>query len=212
MRTKSRDEAGPTTFTQLKRRDQLVDCAIDAVAELGFQGTSVAEIARRAGVSKGVVTYHFAAKDDLIYAVVARIFDSVTEALESRLRGTSPATFVADYIDAWVEYYRTQTRYMLAIGEIWSNFRDDRGQQNLGPQAVEGELGVVQRVLEYGQDQGILGRFDARVMAVSIKAALDALLSQLARDPDLDLEAYGAELVTLFERATRPDPSEGRQT
>jgi AcrR family transcriptional regulator len=212
MRTKRRDEAGPTTFIQLKRRDQLVDCAIDAVVELGFQGTSVAEIARRAGVSKGVVTYHFATKDDLIYAVVARIFDSVTEALESRLRGTSPATFVADYIDAWVEYYRTQTRYMLAIGEIWSNFRDDRGQQNFGPQAVEGELGVVQRVLEYGQDQGILVTFDARVMAVSIKAALDALLSQLARDPDLDLEAYGAELVTLFERATRPDSSEGRQT
>ena len=43
-------------------------------------------------------------------------------------------------------------------------------------------------------------------MAVSIKAALDALLNQFAADPELDLEAYGAELVTLFARATRPDP------
>ncbi len=203
MRTKDGDK--PTTFTARKRREQLVECAIDAIVELGFQGMSVGEVAQRAGVSKGVVSYHFAAKDDLVLAVVACIFDSITEALESRLGGTSAETFVADYIHAWVEYYRTHTRYVLAIGEIWGNFRDERGHQHFGSQAVAGELAVVQRVLEHGQEHGTLGRFDARVMAVSIKAALDALLNQLAAEPELDLEAYGAELVTLFERATRPD-------
>jgi TetR/AcrR family fatty acid metabolism transcriptional regulator len=206
MRTKDVGDAGSVTFTQRKRREQLIDCAIGAVVELGFQGASVGEVAQRAGVSKGVVTYHFAAKDDLIFAAVARIFDSITEALESRLGGTSPETFVADYINAWVDYYRTQTRYMLAIREIWGNFRDDSGHQHFGAQAVSGELGVVEHVLEYGQEQGIRGRFDPHVMAVSIKAALDALLNQLAAEPQLDLEAYGAELVRLFERATRPDP------
>jgi AcrR family transcriptional regulator len=204
MRTKSDGDVGPATFTQRKRRDQLIDCALDAIVELGFQGTSVAEVAKRAGVSKGVVTYHFAAKDDLIFAVVAHIFDSITEALETRLRGTSPETFVADYINAWVDYYRAQTRYVLAIREIWGNFRDERGDQHFGPQAIEGELGVVQQVLEYGQAQGIFRDFDARVMAASIKAALDSLLNQFAADPKVDLEAYGRELVTLFDRASRP--------
>lgn len=205
MRTRNPGEAGAVTFTQQKRGEQLVECAIDAIVERGFQGASVGEVAQRAGVSKGVVTYHFAAKDDLIFAAVARIFDSITEALETRLRGTSADTFVADYINAWVDYYGTETRYMLAIREIWGNFRDEGGEQHFGPQAVAGELGVVQTVLEYGQAQGTLGKFDARVMAVSIKAALDALLDQFASNPELDLEAYGAELVTLFERATRPD-------
>lgn len=202
MRTNHERATRPPTFTQRKRRDQLVDCAIDALAELGFQGTSVAEVARRAGVSKGVVTYHFAAKDDLMFAAVAEIFDSIKEFLENRLRGTSPERFVADYINAWVAYYRTRTRYVLAIREIWGNFRDDSGHQHFGPQAVAGELGVVQQVLEYGQANDDLGKFDARVMAVTIKASLDALLNQFAIDPQLDLEAYGAELVTLFERAT----------
>ncbi len=202
MRTSDKGQSQPKTFTQRKRRDQLVDCAIDALAELGFQGTSVAEVARRAGVSKGVVTYHFAAKDDLMFAAVAEVFDSVKEFLEARLGGTSPERFVADYINAWVAYYRVRTRYMLAIREIWGNFRDDGGHQHFGPQALAGELGVVQQVLEYGQANDSLGKFDARVMAVTMKASLDALLNQLATDPELDLEAYGAELVTLFERAT----------
>jgi hypothetical protein len=92
---------------------------------------------------------------------------------------------------------------MLAIREIWGNFRDDGGVQHFGPQAVAGELAVVQQVLEYGQADGSLGQFDARVMAVTIKASLDALLNQFATDPELDLDAYGAELVRLFDRTTR---------
>jgi AcrR family transcriptional regulator len=206
MRTNRGDAGDPSTFTQRKRSEQLLGCAIDAIVDLGFQGMSVGEVARRAGVSKGVVTYHFAAKDDLIYGVVAQIFDSITEFLESRLGRTTPETFVADYIFAWVEYYRTHTRYMLAIGEIWGNFRDEAGHRRFGEQAVEGELADVQRALELGQADGSRGTFSPRVMAVTMKAALDALLAQLADDPELDLEAYGNELVALFERATRANP------
>ena len=54
------------------------------------------------------------------------------------------------------------------------------------------------------QEWGRLGPFDPVVMATVIKAALDDLLIQFADNPDLDLEAYAAELVALFERATRP--------
>ncbi len=207
MRTKPGDRTPPSTFTQRKRREQLVACAIDTIVDLGFQGMSVGEVARRAGVSKGVVTYHFPVKDDLIYGVVAQIFDSITEFLESRLGRTTPETFVADYITAWVEYYGTHTPYMLAIGEIWSNFRDETGHRHFGDQAIAGELANVQRALELGQANGSRGQFSARVMAVTMKAALDALLDQLASDAKLDLAAYGAELVALFERATRVDPS-----
>jgi AcrR family transcriptional regulator len=206
MRTTRGDDRDPGTFTRRKRREQLLGCAIDAIVDLGFQGMSVGEVARRAGVSKGVVTYHFAAKDDLIYEVVALIFDSITEFLESRLGRTTPEAFVADYITAWVEYYRAHTRYMLAIGEIWDNFRDETGRRRFGEQAAEGELADVQRALELGQAAGSRGQFSARVMAVTMKAALDALLGQLASDPELDLNAYGDELVALFERATRANP------
>ena len=71
MRTTLHDQtAGGSTFTQQKRRDQLVQCMIEVIAEAGFARASVGELARRAGVSKGVITYHFAAKDDLIRAAV----------------------------------------------------------------------------------------------------------------------------------------------
>lgn len=60
--------------------------------------------------------------------------------------------------------------------------------------------------LEAGQAEGHLRPFSSQVTAVSLKAALDGLLGQLAADPALDLEAHAAELVTLFNRATLAAP------
>lgn len=211
MRTNTgKDGVGAGTFTQLKRRDQLVDCAIDAIAEIGFQRTSVAEVARRAGVSKGVITYHFAAKDDLISAAIARVLDSMTDFVQPRLLaaepGIFPEKFIAPYISTWVEYYRIHAREVIALVRIYNSFRDEAGRPNPAFDVRADEVIAVEQVLRGGQANGKLGAFSARVMAASMKAVLDDLLTQFAADPDLDIEAYGTELVSLFERATRLDP------
>ena len=211
MSTSQPDAPAKTrTFTQLKRRDQLVDCTIDAIVELGFPRASVAEVARRAGVSKGVVTYHFPAKDDLIQAVIADVLGSMTEHMASRLLPAEPEKFperfIAADITAWVEYFRTHTRSVIALVRIYNSFRDESGEPDPAFHVRADEIAVMTRILTLGQARGTLGSFSAAVVAASVKALLDDLLTQFAADPDLDIEAYGAELIAMFERATRPGP------
>jgi AcrR family transcriptional regulator len=191
------------TFTQTARRAQLVGCALDALAEVGYQQTTVAEVARRAGVSKGVVTYYFPARDELVWAVVAAVFASVGEHVGHRLEEAAPRQFVAVYLGAWVDYYRTCRREMMAIAEIWTSFRDANGRPHLDARTLTSEREMVEAALTAGQAEGTLGDFSPRVMAVTLKAALDGLLAQLALDPALDLDAYRDELIALFDRATR---------
>lgn len=206
MRTEKGDGSIPDrgTFTQAARRAQLVGCAIDALVEVGYQQTTVAEVARRAGVSKGVVTYYFPARDDLIWAVVGAVFASVGEQVGTRLEDVPPGRFVAAYIGAWVDYYRTYHREMIAIAEIWTSFRDANGRPHLDARTLGRERTLVETALTAGQAEGTLGEFSPRVVAVTLKAALDGLLAQLALEPDLDLDAYRDELIALFDRATRP--------
>jgi len=198
------------TFTQRKRRDQLVDCMIEVIAEAGFARASVGELARRAGVSKGVVTYHFAAKDDLIRAVITDVVASMAEYLEPRLAAAEPARFperfIAAYVTAWAGYYRSHARQVLALVRIFDGFRDESGRPDPGFGGRAGEVAAIERVLRAGQDLGRLGSFDPHVMAAVIKVAVEDLLTHFVNDPDLDLDGYAAQLVTLFERATRPDP------
>ena len=65
-----------------QRREQLIEIARELFAERGFEGTSVEEIAARAGVSKPVVYEHFGGKEGA-YAVVV---DRETQTLHSAIR------------------------------------------------------------------------------------------------------------------------------
>ena len=121
MRSSSPDaETTSSTFTRRKRRDQLVGCMIEAIADLGFARASIREVARRAGVSMGVVTYHFAAKEDLIRAVIADVIASMEEYLTPRLLAAEPARFperfIGAYISAWAGFYQRHTAQVLEIG------------------------------------------------------------------------------------------------
>lgn len=50
------------------------------------------------------------------------------------------------------------------------------------------------------------GEFDPHVMAVLIRQAIDAAALEAALDPNADLRAFAAEIVRIFDRATRRAP------
>ena len=51
----------------------LIDAAMDLFASYGYRGTSLARIARAAGVTKGALYWHFADKEEFFIAVVAKV-------------------------------------------------------------------------------------------------------------------------------------------
>ena len=71
--------------TDLARRAQIAQCAAEAIAEVGYADASMAEIARRAGVAKSVVSYHFSDKAELMGEVLR----------------TALATYASSWSPAW---------------------------------------------------------------------------------------------------------------
>lgn len=55
-------------------QDRILAAAIDAFADAGFLGASTRDIAARAGVNQGLITYHFRSKEDLWKAAAERLF------------------------------------------------------------------------------------------------------------------------------------------
>jgi betaine-aldehyde dehydrogenase len=83
------------------RRAQLIDVTIDSLAEVGFVGTTLAEIAGRAGVSPGLVAHYFGDKDGLLEAA----FRSLARVVAVRMReqfalASTPRARVQAVIDA----------------------------------------------------------------------------------------------------------------
>jgi len=68
------------------RRRELVEVTIDSLAEVGFVGTTLAQIAARAGVSPGLVAHYFDDKDGLLEAVFRSLARRVGVQVRARLR------------------------------------------------------------------------------------------------------------------------------
>jgi AcrR family transcriptional regulator len=77
-------------MTGKERRLQLVDVGRRLFAEKGFEGTSVEEIAAKAGVSKPVVYEHFGGKEGLYAVVVDREIEVLLERMTDSLTSRNP--------------------------------------------------------------------------------------------------------------------------
>jgi betaine-aldehyde dehydrogenase len=74
--------AVPRDELEETRRAQLIEVTIDSLADVGYVGTTLAQIARRAGVSPGLVAHYFGEKDALLEAA----FRSLARVLAARVR------------------------------------------------------------------------------------------------------------------------------
>jgi AcrR family transcriptional regulator len=68
------------------RREEILDEATRLFAERGYEGASMADLAERVGLRKASLFHHFASKDVLYAAVLARLVEDVGAAISQSTR------------------------------------------------------------------------------------------------------------------------------
>lgn len=193
------------TFIETVRRAQIVEHTIEVLAEVGYGRASLALIAERAGISKGVISYHFKGKADLVHQVEVEVIGAMRAAIDPQIEAESTATGQLNaFIRANLEYMRDHRSHLLALIEIF--FMHARGQQRRPSyEAFDYEpiFQALEEIFRHGQQTGEFTSFDTRVMAVATWAAIEGMFTQWAAYPDLDLDRHITELITLFNRAVR---------
>ncbi len=198
----ARRASGERTFTEEARRAQIVAAAIETVAELGYARASFTRIAKRAGLSStGLISYHFAGKDDLVRQVATDVLNEFAAFVRPLVNAeTTAAGVLRVWWQANVAFMRDHRRPLIALLEIMSNVRvEDLGEV---PDSYESDLSALAQLFRDGQAAGEFRAFDPSVMAVAVRSVRDGLLRQLAAHPDLDLDTYARDLVVLFDLAT----------
>jgi AcrR family transcriptional regulator len=96
-------------MTGTQRREQLLDVGRALFAERGFDGTSVEEVASRAGVSKPVVYEHFGGKEGLYAVVVDREVQRLLTSFTGALSATRPKRLLEQATLALLTYVEDQS-------------------------------------------------------------------------------------------------------
>lgn len=169
--------------------------AIETIAELGFARATLVRIAGRAEISPGLISYHFAGKDELIAQVVADTVARAGEAIERRADATDDyLAALRAVITGFVHFCAENRTRMYALREIAANG---------GPVAGATNVDEFVELLTEGQREGEFREFDPHLMAVTLDAALQAVPAQLYTRDDLDAGHYADELAETFVLAVR---------
>jgi transcriptional repressor BetI len=96
-----------------------MEATIEAIAEVGFNGTTIAQIARRADVSTGLVSFYFGDKDGLLEATLRHLARHLSRNAAVRLR---EATTPRDRVQAIVDAMLGASQFERGIATVWLAF------------------------------------------------------------------------------------------
>jgi AcrR family transcriptional regulator len=203
----SKREGPDRTFIEEARRAQIVQCAADVIAESGYARATMAEIAKRAGIAKSVISYHFANKNELMQELVRTAVATSTQFLGPRMAAQPGASGkIRAFLTGSADYMTAHRNMNLAILEIASNASGADVRPLLASMSMELHRPTLEQILLDAQASGELREFDVQVMAGLLRSAVFHTMTMAQRaDPGVDLASYARELGTVFDLATRPN-------
>ncbi len=192
-------------FVETARRSQIIECATAVIAELSPNEVSLAQIAKRAGVSTGVILYYFRSKEELIHEALLHSSAKIYAFISDRLDQTNATAALRSYIDAHVVCHATLKKETLVILRVPLANLTLRGATEIDVDKEVSRREGLRKLLRWGQKTGEFRTFDAPAMAIAIHAIIDEFAWQLATEINLDTKHCSKELIQLFERAILAD-------
>jgi betaine-aldehyde dehydrogenase len=159
------------------RRSQLVEVTIDSLAELGYVGTTLAQIAVRADVSPGLVAHYFGDKDGLLDAAFRSLARRVSNQVRARLRKVgTPRGRIQAVIDANLapeEFeQRTGTAWLAFWGQVLQVKSLRRVQSVYQRRTLSNLRSSLKKLVPADEAQRLAAMIAAMIDGVWLRAAL----------------------------------------
>jgi AcrR family transcriptional regulator len=201
----STSDSSPS-FTGSARREQITRAAIEVLASEGYAATSLGAIAERLGVSKGILSYHFTNKAELLQEVVRFVLASAEAWMTPRIAGSSSyRQAVHSYIVANISYLESNRTEIFALTEVLVNARATPGVPEIFLASRSEAIRALAALFEAGQAAGEFGDAPARMLAIALRATIDSASESMRSEPGFELELFERDLLQVFERATGTD-------
>jgi AcrR family transcriptional regulator len=146
--------SAPETLREL-RRGQIITVARKIVAEEGLEALTIGSLESRLSFSRGVITYHFQNKDDIVYAVLESAIEEINASTAAQLRpDLAPderlSIVLRTYVKGWVEHVEAGRILLSFWGRIPSDKRARKANASLYAAYRRGAA----RMLETGMGAG----------------------------------------------------------
>lgn len=175
------------TAKSAKRRHEVILAAYRTIAEKGFEGLRMREIATRAGMDHATLHYYFAGKEALIRGVLEYIVRdlSIGRSAAAEAGDKSARKRLAAHFDALVQQVRETPEMFVVLAEINARSLRDPAVRAVVTENDEGWKRFLIEILEEGiRREEFQVRFGAEAGAEAIIALVRGLTTTFADDAE----------------------------
>ena len=174
-----------------EKAQRIVDAMRESVAKRGAAGSTFEQVAREAGVSRGLLHYYFGTKERLLVEVVRRDSEIRVARLDEPLANAESVDDVlAVLVSSLTDLIDNEPAFFLLLYELFSAGRRNPEIQREVGQLFDRTRSHVAEILERKQREGVLKlRYDAEAIVAYLFAAADGFALQALSEPGRDISA-----------------------
>lgn len=174
-------------------RSKILEAALELFASRGFHNTSIEQIRKLAGVSKGLIYNYFTDKEDLMNQIVFEEMKQGDVIIEKMGRLTNSKERFKFLIDFSFDYFRTQKHHSKLMVSLAMQMEDFPKLKDIILARYKGTLPLMTMLLED------LGAEDPKEEAITISAALDGIgMQYLVLGEELPLDDLKEHLIKKY--------------
>jgi TetR/AcrR family transcriptional repressor of bet genes len=196
------------------RRVQLIEATIDSIAKRGFAKTTLADVAREAKLSQGIVNFYFKSKKALLIATLRHMVDEYEAFAAAAMRraGPSPAVRLDTWIDTDFDPAIASRKKVTVWYAFWGETRWRPDFLRLCTRWSESYQAQARALIQEVIDAGGYTNRDAAAIARGLNAMIDGLWLDMLINPrscsqDEAKRACRNYLAQLFPREFGRQPS-----
>ncbi|WP_342758090.1 TetR/AcrR family transcriptional regulator [Kineothrix sedimenti] len=143
---------------KLHRKESLIITAIDIIDELGIQGLSTREIARREGVSEATLFRHYSNKKELLRAILDYFCKFDYDIFQSaELMKLKPCDSIRFFVKLSVEYYENYPA-ITSIMQVFEAVRYESDLEGKIKEILNNRTGFIKQLIEKAKEEGELSK------------------------------------------------------
>jgi AcrR family transcriptional regulator len=184
------DGMSPRQDVSDERKQQILDAAEEVFTHKGLDLARMDDIAEETGLSKGTLYLYFKSKDDLIIAILDRIFQNAFQQLEARQDNElSAAEAISQFSEEAIRDYKMMLRLMPVAYEFLAlAFRNKTVKKAL-KQYFRHYMDVLVPIIQRGIDSGEFRQVNAQDVAIAAAAIYEGTILLWVYDSTLvDME------------------------
>lgn len=169
-----------------ERKDQIVRATVECITKYGYHNFSMQDVARTAGVSKGIIHYYFLNKDELMMSVLEKVSGDIEQFLAEDMRSIEdPIKKLEIFVNVCCEVVRSTKEYYQVSMDFWTQINQKDAVREIISKHYQKIRETCALVIKEGIESGKFRKVDPNEYASYVIAVIDGISLQWLFDDSI---------------------------